>query len=513
VKIILFGTGKGAEIVYNSLNLEKTEIVCFLDNNQARQGSTFMGYRIDAPERIWDHSFDYVIIASQYTQEIKAQLLSLGVEEEKIISYFQIYNDHADEVFRRSLELNLFDFKNIVRMYYPDVTMIEETEMTVDPRRPTFLFFNHSYGGGTKVYQDSLIRKLQDSTNIVLAHILLGHLVLIHLDDRTRTQRCFFINIPELTQERFNGVLKRLGVRLIYINQLVSFPVHEFIRLIKGSNVDYLFFIHDYFCVCPSFNLINSRGEYCGGEKDAAVCRQCIHSGLVTEEAVRIDRRTIDIRRWRGDFHDFLRHAHKIVAPSESAKDLVAGYYPDVRIEVREHEIDSSLFEKTYDPDYAYDHALKIAFVGNISKAKGSGLIDELTELIRESGVPIRVKVIGSTETHKTCYRSDDQLLEVTGPYERGELSRLLQQHRVSLVVIPALWPETFNYTTSEVMQAGYPVMTFDIGAPAERVRRTGAGWIVERRDAAGIFQALRELERDRDRIAQAAFRLGQQLS
>jgi hypothetical protein len=47
------------------------------------------------------------------------------------------------------------------------------------------------------------------------------------------------------------------------------------------------------------------------------------------------------------------------------------------------------------------------------------------------------------------------------------------------LAWLPSLWPETWCYTLTQAWQAGLNMLVFDIGTPADRVRRTGRGWVV----------------------------------
>jgi hypothetical protein len=42
---------------------------------------------------------------------------------------------------------------------------------------------------------------------------------------------------------------------------------------------------------------------------------------------------------------------------------------------------------------------------------------------------------------------------------------------------IPSIWPETWCFALTRAWQAGLPAAVFDIGAQAERTRRTGRGW------------------------------------
>jgi hypothetical protein len=58
-------------------------------------------------------------------------------------------------------------------------------------------------------------------------------------------------------------------------------------------------------------------------------------------------------------------------------------------------------------------------------------------------------------------------------------LPRLLREYGADLVLYPSAGPETFSYTLSEAWAAGQPVLVPPIGALAERVRDSGAGFVL----------------------------------
>ena len=76
-------------------------------------------------------------------------------------------------------------------------------------------------------------------------------------------------------------------------------------------------------------------------------------------------------------------------------------------------------------------------------------------------------------------WQSGDALFTVHGRYEPGDLSALLEHYRVDLVLYPSAGPETFSYTLSEAWASGRPVLVPPIGALDERVRGSGAGWVM----------------------------------
>jgi hypothetical protein len=45
--------------------------------------------------------------------------------------------------------------------------------------------------------------------------------------------------------------------------------------------------------------------------------------------------------------------------------------------------------------------------------------------------------------------------------------------------LLPSIFPETWCFSLAEAWRAGLRVAAFDIGAPAERIRRTGRGFLL----------------------------------
>lgn len=74
----------------------------------------------------------------------------------------------------------------------------------------------------------------------------------------------------------------------------------------------------------------------------------------------------------------------------------------------------------------------------------------------RHQNLNIRMKLIGVR-----MKRSDSPVFSCTGRYTRDELPRLTMEEDIDLFFIPSIWPETFSYTTSEIMSMHMPVAVF----------------------------------------------------
>ncbi|MBW8767845.1 MAG: glycosyltransferase, partial [Geodermatophilales bacterium] len=70
--------------------------------------------------------------------------------------------------------------------------------------------------------------------------------------------------------------------------------------------------------------------------------------------------------------------------------------------------------------------------------------------------------------------------VRVRGYYRSGSLVDRLRQEGVDLALLLSIVPESYSLALSECLAAGVPVVAFDHGAIAERLRRHGGGLLVE---------------------------------
>ncbi|HCL4438285.1 TPA: chemotaxis protein [Clostridium botulinum] len=90
--ILIFGTGSTCELILNVLNMEKVRILAFLDNDSSKWGDYFYERKIVPPSEIYNYSYDYIIIASQYNESIYNQLLHMDVDNKKVLQFYKFYN-------------------------------------------------------------------------------------------------------------------------------------------------------------------------------------------------------------------------------------------------------------------------------------------------------------------------------------------------------------------------------------------------------------------------------------
>jgi hypothetical protein len=117
---------------------------------------------------------------------------------------------------------------------------------------------------------------------------------------------------------------------------------------------------------------------------------------------------------------------------------------------------------------------LKVAFLGGISTIKGAQLVRRLaTHATLPSGVPVEWHLLGLFEGPVPAQMIDH------GRYVRDELPALMDRVRPHLVAIASVCAETYCYTLEESLVCGVPTLVTPLGAPAERVRDYGCGWVL----------------------------------
>jgi len=90
-RVLLFGASQGGRQTLGQIG-KQTTIVGFLDNDPQKQGESIEGHNIYAPSEIKNLDFELILISSMYVDEIRAQLMKLGIEKERIQSGFLYSN-------------------------------------------------------------------------------------------------------------------------------------------------------------------------------------------------------------------------------------------------------------------------------------------------------------------------------------------------------------------------------------------------------------------------------------
>ena len=93
-KVVIFGCGNYGFDAYKNICSRNIEISAFSDNNSDLWGKTLEGIEIVAPEKIKMFGENmYIVVANElHHQEIRKQLIDMGIKTESILIYGRAFS-------------------------------------------------------------------------------------------------------------------------------------------------------------------------------------------------------------------------------------------------------------------------------------------------------------------------------------------------------------------------------------------------------------------------------------
>lgn len=340
--------------------------------------------------------------------------------------------------------------------------------------------FDHGLGGGADLYFEKNLAK-----NISVNDALLR--VQYYLDKKEYAIKIYDRNglekdINRITFEVINDLLFKINIEKIIVNNLVGYPklkaILDLINEIKihSKTKQVVFKVHDYYCLCPSYFLLDKNKKYCGVQSNEIICKQCLDSFEFKPYDIE---NGFNITEWRMIWKEFLIKTVDVVEVfSETSKTIIENNYA---------EVSSKIILKPHKTNAIPTNKLRIGIIAYLSEAKGANVIKECLEYVEENNINFISFVLFG---ENPLGIKSDFLIE-TGKYERNKLFELLVANNIDAIIIPSIWPETFSYTTSEAISINYPVFCFDIGGQAEQVKKYKNGYILESKNPAYILDSI----------------------
>lgn len=284
-------------------------------------------------------------------------------------------------------------------------------------------------------------------------------------------------------------VLQAEGLQQVEIHHITGYPpcVYDFVQ---SMAVPFTLFIHDYAFFCQRVSLLGPNGTYCG-EPPPHVCTQCValageHVGGALSVPMYLERS-----------HHFLKAARRVYAPSQDTAARMARHFSGVRFMVRPPQNDKDLppllpivvgeasdrAELPASGILAAPHGpknsvrVRLCVIGAIGQEKGYDVLYQAALDAAWRNLPLEFVLVGHTPNDQLLLNTGRVF--ITGHYKQENALQLIQSFKCHAAFLPSIWPETWCLTLGLAWQAGLPAFVFDYGAPAERVRQTRRGWLL----------------------------------
>jgi len=370
-----------------------------------------------------------------------------------------------------------------------------------DPR-PRLLYVLHSGGGGTRDTTVDLMHAISgryecfvlrsNGTSVTLGRVRdrgIEHLSSWDLDDPVTPVDHTHKEYRQLVA----GILTDLDIELIHIRHLIG---HSFDLpgVARSLGIPVVLSLHDFYYICPTVHLLDNNDRFCGGTctPGQGSCR------LPTDWLAPVPHLKHSwVYEWKTRVRELFNQVDTLVTASEAAREVYLRSFPELAdgdFRTIEHGRDfPDRDTRLVKPEISATR-VKIVLLGNLSVHKGSKLIWDLKS--RDTSGLLEFHFMGNVP------ESLSHLGIHHGTFAREELTDLLAEIRPAMVGVLSVTAETYSHVVSEAWANGLPVLVTDLGAPAERVRRHGGGWIIPHDDPSAALDAIRKVASDADEWA-----------
>ncbi|MBS9715315.1 glycosyltransferase [Pseudohalocynthiibacter aestuariivivens] len=342
------------------------------------------------------------------------------------------------------------------------------------------IFLAHTLGGGAEIYLTNRIAALNERGKgaIILRKSGSENSYALEVHTCVGMLACQMDDLHQL-EALLSCLDKRLFIYSCVVGAKDPMDFVEFVfSLMDPTSDNAHVLLHDFFPVCPSYNLLNYKNEFCGVPSQK-FCQKCFPSLTLGHHLA-----SENLKDWRERWESLFKQVERIEAFSESSKEIFSRAYPEFRnkVKVNPHELPvrPNTVSNLSPPETV------IAVLGNIGFGKGADVVRRMAQNISDRR--IKVIVIGTIDP---TYSHPD--VSVLGPYKISELTAIAKDNKVSCWLIPSICPETFSFTTHEALATGLPVFCFDFGAQAEAVYKAKNG-IVLRSNPENSADSLEEI-------------------
>lgn len=252
-------------------------------------------------------------------------------------------------------------------------------------------------------------------------------------------------------------LLRRVGPKWIELHHFLGHDA-DLVEKLLTLGPPYRVYVHDYGWICPRLTLLGGAGEYCG-EPAAIECDACIstHGSSLPD---------LSARELRLRSHHWLGGADQVLVATHDVAERLRRYFPEAPIAIEPWEADRPARAAT---PHRLKKAVKVVIVGAIGVQKGYDVLLACAKDAAARDLPLDFVVIGYTKGDLVLM--DTGKVFVTGQYEEDEVDALIEREQPNVALYPSVTPETWCFSLTHAMRHGLPVVAFDLGAVAERLR------------------------------------------
>ncbi len=288
--------------------------------------------------------------------------------------------------------------------------------------------------------------------------------------------------------QRLSRLLDQVPIDVAHLHNIHHYLTPSIIRELKRRDIPVYWTLHDYSLLCPESSFV-SNGEICErcrhGRFYMCAVRRCKKRSFLASAVASVENQLHSLLGLREAVDGFL-------CPSTFLRDKFEEHgYPPEKL----HQVYNCYYDEFPDPAahrVSVSDEPYLAYVGRLEPIKGIATLLEACRMERD--VPLVLVGHGTLEDQVLAALRTGDLPRVRflGRKTPDEVRSILAGSIAT--VCPSEWYENFPYSVVQPMAAGKPVIGARVGGIPELVIPMETGFLIERRDARGLAEKMRQL-------------------
>jgi GT2 family glycosyltransferase/glycosyltransferase involved in cell wall biosynthesis len=344
---------------------------------------------------------------------------------------------------------------------------LDWARLELQAKKQNTLMVSHNRGGGSERHlQEDAQKAIQNGEGVFYLRPVRAKPHLLRLQHGLVKQ---LLNLPYFEFKSSDSLyqkLKKLNISSIHRHSMVDFEANAPIylsQLAEDLQARLVVDIHDYEVICPRINLVDQTGIYCGEPKEVG-CNACLKEPANDFGAKKIS-------EWRSMQYQSLKDAALINVPSYDAINRIGDYYPDLSFKYIPHGPKNFTLGSLscLETQGAGKEKVRVLIIGAIGTIKGFNVLLGVAQDAIKRQLSIQFVLQGYSIHNEILEKYD---VAISGRYTEHEAVGLCKSLNPDIILFPSIWPETYCYALDIAFLAKKPVMTFDIGAIPERLKK-----------------------------------------
>ena len=348
----------------------------------------------------------------------------------------------------------------IYKLFFP-----HNIQKVFDSEKKYKLVVCHNGGGGTVSYMKN---KYSNQKNILFLRnpVTADKDYLYSLENPEKEIKVY---IKPAQLNLLNNNIEAIHVIAVESYMSLKFILNWFTSL----KVPLVYDLHDYHCIWYETHFIHG-GKY-------------LTKADLEKSVLKYGRTKISFAQWHQIWEGFFPFVDSINAFSNSSKEIFKEYYPQFadKVTVNPHSLDYITCKKLE----KIPSGFTIGIFGLIyGPDKGCEVLHSFLEFSKNKDYQIYIN--GDLNTACKVTASN---IHYMGRYQVSRLDQIIMEQGISTVFFPSICPETFSYTVSELIHVGIPLVSFNLGAQAEKIQEYKYGEIIKDYSNEAILEALQK--------------------